>query len=453
MGRSCPGSRYLGFLILALILATLSKGWAQAGRMPEDVPADAAKRAAIIDSISADLNKTYIFLDVAEKMERHLRDRLKNGDYDDLVTVAEFARILTEDLQSISHDLHLGVRYIDPERMAEMTAEREPEDAQARRMTELARTNFDFKKVEILPGNIGYLRFDSFIGAEYAGPTAIAAMNFLAHCKALIIDLRNNGGGDPSLIQLITGYFFEEPVHLNSFYIRQSGTTKQFWTAAYVEGPRMPDTDLYVLTSGYTFSGAEEFSYNLKNLERATIVGDTTGGGAHPVAPALYPELNVMLRVPYGRAINPISGTNWEGTGVAPDLVVPEKEALDYAYMLALQKIKEHETDEDAIFLADWNLVRLESQLHPVAIDVSVLESYSGVYGPRRLTVEEGQLYYQREGRSKLAAIPMGDRLFRFEEADYFRIEVVLDEAGDPIKLIGHYNDGRQDESLRSEAD
>jgi len=125
------------------------------------------------------------------------------------------------------------------------------------------------------------------------------------------------------VIQLISSYFFADPTHLNSFYIRHEDTVEQFWTQAYVEGPRMTDVDLYVLTSSYTFSGAEEFSYNMKNLKRATIIGETTGGGAHPVDTHIWPKLNFGMRVPFGRAINPITGTNWEGTGVEPDIKAP----------------------------------------------------------------------------------------------------------------------------------
>ncbi|UCC73430.1 MAG: S41 family peptidase [Gemmatimonadota bacterium] len=408
-------------------------------------------RAEIIDSVSAALNEIYVFPDVAEQMERQLRNRLSDGAYDDIGTVREFTDALTQDLQGVSHDRHLGVGYVSPEQMAELTAERDEDDARQEEHEAYARNNFNFKRVEILSGNVGYLRFDSFVSAEYSGATAVAAMNFLAHCDALIIDLRNNGGGSPSLIQLITSYFFAEPVHLNSFYIREDDSWQQFWTQSHVEGPRMTETDLYVLTSDYTFSGAEEFTYNLKNLERATIVGDTTGGGAHPVNRRLFTKLNVVMSLPYGRAVNPITETNWEGVGVIPDLAVAQGVALETAHLMALRKIRENETDEGRLYALDWHIEGLEAQLNPVTIDPEVLASYAGTYGPRTLTFADGELWYHRAGRPRRHAIPMTERLFRFEDIDYFRLEVVVDESGNPLKLVGHYDNGYTDESVRSE--
>lgn len=179
-----------------------------------------------------------------------------------------------------------------------------------------------------------HLKLRCFADAGAAGATAIAAMNFLGGSDALIFDLRANGGGTPSMISSCSSYLFE-PTHLNSFYIRKEDETKQFWTQAYVPGPRLAKVPVFVLTSSRTFSGAEEFSYNLKNTKRGTIVGETTGGGAHPVRGYKVEGYDVTVAVPFGRAINPISGTNWEGKGVEPDIAVPADQALDVAYAKA----------------------------------------------------------------------------------------------------------------------
>ena len=439
----------VAFAVVAVTLLTCSTLVAQVGPLP-DVSADAAKRAEIIDSVCAAINKTYVFPDVAHQMDEFVRAQMAQGTYDDLNTVAEFAQALTRDLRSISHDRHLGVQYAPPDLVASMSAERDEEEIERERRESYYRSNFNFKRVELLEGNVGYLRFDSFADAAWAGPTATAAMNFLAHADAIIFDMRYNGGGSPSLIQLITTYLFEEPVHLNSFYIRESDSTRQFWTLTHVPGERMPDVPVYVLTSNRTFSGAEEFSYNLKNLERGTIVGDTTGGGAHPTARVLFEHLNVGVGVPYGRAVNPITGTNWEGVGVIPDVAVPSEQALETTHLMALRELREAETDAGRQFALDWAIAGLEAQLHPVTVDPAVLASYVGTYGPRTLTLEGGQLIYQRAPNAAMVAIPMGDALFRFEEIAYFRLEVVLDESGQPVKLVGHYDNGRTDESPRS---
>ncbi len=435
--------------VVAVTLLTCSTLLAQVGP-PPDVPADAAKRAEIIDSVCAALNKTYVFPDVAQEMDEFVRAQMADGAYDDLETVQAFAQALTRDLRSISHDGHLGVVYVSPAMVASMSAERDQEEAERERRENAARSNFNFRRVELLEGNVGYLRFDSFMGAGWSGPTAVAAMNFLAHADAIIFDMRYNGGGSPSLIQLVTTYLFDESIHLNSFYIRETDSTTQFWTLTHVPGERMPDVPVYVLTSNRTFSGAEEFSYNLKNLERGTIVGDTTGGGAHPTASHLFAHLNAAARVPFGRAVNPITGTNWEGVGVIPDVAVPSEQALETAHLMALQELREGETDPRQQFAFDWAIAGLEAQLNPVTVDPAVLTSYTGTYGPRTLTVEDGQLVYQRAPNAPMTAIPMGDALFRFEEIAYFRLEVVVDDTGTPVKLVGHYDNGQTDESPRS---
>jgi C-terminal processing protease CtpA/Prc len=174
-----------------------------------------------------------------------------------------------------------------------------------------------------------------FADPQLCGATAAAAMNFLAGTRAIIFDLRANGGGDPAMVALLSSYLFAEPTHLNDLWERKTGTTQQFWTLPYVPGRRMDGKPVYVLTSHRTFSGAEEFAYNLKNLKRATIVGEVTGGGAHPVSPHRIDD-HFVIGVPFARAVNPISKTNWEGTGVEPDVKVAAADALDTAVKLAM---------------------------------------------------------------------------------------------------------------------
>lgn len=441
------------FVLAIAAPAALAQPGGGAGA-PEARPLDGELRAAIIDSVTDALNENYVFKDTAAAMGKRMRQQARKGAYDGLATVQDFASALTQDLQDVSRDLHIGVRYVSDEEIRRYEEGNEdPAVARRRAVEEQRRQNFLFRKAEILDGNIGYLRFDGFVDASLAGATATAAMNFLGNVDAIIFDLRYNGGGSPSLIQYMTAYLLEDYTHLNNFCTRGGDSTQQFWTAPYVPGPRLTASDVYVLTSDRTFSGAEEFTYNLKNLERATIIGDTTGGGAHPVDAAVFPSLNVLLRVPFARAVNPITGTNWEGTGVTPHIAVPADEALDVAYIEALKRLKDRTTDPDETAALSWAIDGLEAKRNPVTVDPSTLERYVGSYGPRRLFVEGGRLFYQREGRDPATAIPMTDTVFRFDEFEYFRLEVVLDDQGRPTRLIGHYDDGHTDESPRTEAD
>jgi hypothetical protein len=436
------------FSVTLLLLAWLSptSTWAQApGGQPPDKVIDTKIQLEIIDSVTQALNEIYVFPDVAEKMEKHLRQQYKKKAYKDITSLNEFAQKLTEDLQEISHDRHLWVRFAPDELLAQFIGDTLTDEAKQRELEERRRDNFCFKEIKLLEGNIGYVDFRCFSEATEAGPTAIAVMNFLAYTDAIIFDLRNNGGGSPSMVQLITSYFFPEPVLLNSFYIRKTDSTHQFWTQACVQGPRMTNVDLYVLTSNYTFSGAEEFTYNLKNMERATIIGDTTGGGAHPIDIKPFPNLNIGMSLPFGRAVNPVTGTNWEGTGIAPHITVPQEQALDVAHLEALKKLMEKTEDPDQQAKYQWAIDGKQVMLNPVAVEEGQLQAYVGQYGPRKIWVENGQLYYQREENPKYKLIPMGDHRFMIGEIHYFRVKFVLDDKGQASEIIGQYDNGRTD--------
>ena len=447
MKTHAPG-RTLATVVTAAA-ALLAVASAQQGPPPEPPAVTAADRAAIVADLIKGIDETYVFPDVAVKMGEHLRERLAAGAYDDTATLRDFCERLTEDLQSVSHDKHLRVFWA-PRPPDEAESETAAKERRASRIAEQQRENFCFERLERLPGNVGYMKLNCFAPAEVGGATAVAAMNFLGHSDALIFDLRDNGGGDPTMVQLITGYLLAEPKHLNSFYIRKSGATDQFWSHAYVAGPRLPDAPVFVLASSYTFSGAEEFSYNLKNLKRGTIVGETTGGGAHPVDTYRVKGYPVMAMLPFGRAINPISGTNWEGTGVAPDIAVAAADALDTAYAKALEALAERAGDEERKRSLVWLREGLQATLAPFAVGDAALRAYVGSYGPRRITLAGGALFYQREGRPKFKMVPMADGLFVLPDADYFRVSFERDAKGRVVRIVGIYEDGRRDSNDRT---
>ena len=236
------------------------------------------------------------------------------------------------DLEEASHDKRLFVMYSSIKAPAESHAPSANKRAEFRK--ELERDNCGFDKVEILPGNVGYLKFGIFADAEICRPTAAAAMNFLAHADAIIFDFRENRGGDPKMVAFLSSYLFDKLTDLNELYNRKENSSTEYWTLPDVPGSRMPDKSVFVLTSYRTYREAEEFTYNLKNLKRATIVGGTTGGGAHPLK-VHWIDDHFMIGVPFARAINPISKTDWEGTGIEPDVPVNESEALETAEKLA----------------------------------------------------------------------------------------------------------------------
>ncbi len=337
----------IAMAIGVIIIGKVTIVFAQQPNTPPDMTIDQATRAQVIENLVKDFNDSYVFPDMAKKMEADIRSRLKNKEYDAFSSAREFAQKLTDDLQAVSKDKHIRVRFsknpipVRPDR-EEPTAEELAEEINFMR-----RVNFGFERIERMQGNIGYVDLRGFMDPKSGAETVQAAMNFLANTDALIFDLRQNGGGDPEMVALISSYLFgDKPVHLNSLYWRKGDRTEDFFTKPNLANKKFGDKDIYVLTSNRTFSGAEEFSYNLKNLKRATIIGETTGGGANPGGMFRLSE-HFGVFIPTGRAVSPITKTNWEGTGVEPDIKAPKEQALKIAYLMALNKSAEKTKDED----------------------------------------------------------------------------------------------------------
>jgi hypothetical protein len=295
---------------------------------------DAVTRSRVIDSTVIDLDEFYVTPAVAKRMADALRAHQKHGDYDTLSDGDDFADLLTSHLRDVSRDKHLRVMFSAVPWPPGFFA---PPDTGLRRRME--QNNCAFAKAEILPGNIGYLKLNAFDPPEVCAPTATAAMNFLANTGAIIFDLRENNGGDPDMVQFICSYLFDHPTHLNDIWTRKDSSTQQYWTLPYVPGKSLAGKPAFVLTSKQTFSGGEEFTYDLKNLKRATIVGETTGGGAHPVDAHRIGN-RFAIAVPFATAVSPITHTSWEGTGVEPDVKVSADSALARAEKLAADTLE-----------------------------------------------------------------------------------------------------------------
>jgi hypothetical protein len=336
-------------VVLTALIFILSGygGIAQQPATAPDMPVDSATRSAVVDLLLKELNETYVFPETAKKMETDIRTRIATKEYDSITSSRAFAEKLTADLQSVSKDKHLRVRF-SYDVLPSRTDRREPTAAEIEQSKWFnRRVNYGFEKVERMNGNIGYIDLRGFNDEEAGAETVAAAMTFLQNTEALIFDLRQNGGGNPAMIALISSYLFgDKPVHLNDLYWRKENKTDEFWTKPESAKIKFTNKDIYVLTSNRTFSGAEEFSYNLKNLKRATIIGETTGGGAHPGGMVRLGD-HFGVFIPVGRAINPISKTNWEGTGVEPDIKAPKEQALKIAYLAALNKSLANLKDEN----------------------------------------------------------------------------------------------------------
>jgi hypothetical protein len=297
---------------------------------------DAAQRHRVVDAVIQILRKHYIDPDVAQKMADALLAHEKNGDDDAMTGGTAFADLLTRQMRDVSHDIHLEVVYSQSP-LPDLLKEPTPEDL-ARYRKALEKDNCTFKKVEILSHNIGYLKLNAFPDPSLCQETATAAMASLNHAAAVIFDLRDNRGGFSGMVSLISAYLFDHPEYL---YDPRMSPARESWTLSPVAGNRLADKPVYVLTSAATISAAEQFCYDLKMLKRVTLVGETTRGSAHA---GVFHRMDdhFGMGIPEVRAINPYSKTDWEGTGVEPDVKVKATDALETAKKLAEGKLQKN---------------------------------------------------------------------------------------------------------------
>ncbi|MEY9876386.1 hypothetical protein ABH931_005896 [Streptacidiphilus sp. MAP12-33] len=292
----------------------------------------------VVEAAAARVAEHYVFPEIGAELAALLRRRSTDGAYG-AVGPEELAEAVTADLQSVNGDLHLRLKH---------HAEPVPADGEGQKgaaaMTAMRR-RFDaglggVPRVELLEGGVALLEVaPAMFPLEWAAQPLAAALTLVAPASALILDLRRNTGGDPDTVAFICGYLLDRRTHLNTLLSQQGAVAEQFWTPPHVPGARFGGRKpLYVLTSGRTFSAGEELAYDLQQLGRAPVVGEVTGGGAHPREGwTVHPHLEVS--VPVARALNPVSGTNWEGVGVEPDVPCAAEEALDVALALALENL------------------------------------------------------------------------------------------------------------------
>jgi hypothetical protein len=344
-----------------------------------------AQKNEMIDSTIKALNTQYIFPDVAKQVEGFLRKQQQNKAYNTITSGELFAEKLSADLKAVSKDKHLNVAYspeIIPDEPQPQTMAI-PENEKENYSNMLKHMNYGIRKIDVLKGNIGYMDIDFFCDPAFAGDTYAAAMDYLAHTEALIIDLRKCGGSrSPEAVPFICSYFFENPVHLNDFYFPKGDTYKQSWTYSYVPGKKYLNKPIYILISNSTFSGAEELAYDLKYLKRATIIGQRSGGGANPGGFQRMTD-HFALFVPFGRAINPITKTNWEGVGVEPDTLINTKLALYKAQQLAMQhSIRTTNEDVWRNALQDWlnELEQNQPVFKPVTFELKGYDAAKEVF-------------------------------------------------------------------------
>ncbi len=304
-----------------------------------------AHREDLLDAVLDALDH-YVFPEVAAQLQASIQARREAGGYQDSGTPEALAHLLTQQLQELASDRQLKVHF-SPQALPDLNPNQNPSAAELATEHHLSSLrNFDINRVERLRGNVGYLELYGFEPPEFAGDALAAAMTFLAHTQALIIDVRHNRGGSPGMVALLCSYLLPAypAVHLNDVYWRPDDTTRQWWTTAHLPAPRYEHRPVYILTSQETFSAAEEFAYNLQVLKRAVVIGEHTPGGANPGRGYRLGD-HFWMFVPTGQSINPVTQSNWATTGIVPDVKVPSELALLTAHLGSLNRLLEKASD------------------------------------------------------------------------------------------------------------
>ncbi|NIG56665.1 S41 family peptidase [Chitinophaga sp. Cy-1792] len=399
-------------LILGIIL--LSAWFSRA-----QTPFTNTTKQAVVKQLQESLVANYIFLDTAQRMSNYIGERLKSGAYDKIGSPMEFAQALSTDLYHIYHDGHLAVRY-DPRPQPVQDTSAGSEPVQSTPGDDYR--NWGLKKVEVLYGNIGYLSLNQFADITEEAKTAVnAAFGLLKHTDALILDLRNNGGGDGEMVKYICSFFLPPNTHLNDIYERRTNKTMSFTTTLVDTSGHFQQIPVYVLTSPRTYSAAEECTYNLKFSRNAQVVGENTGGGAHPVQPFQLGDGFIGL-IPFARSINPVTHTNWEGKGITPTIAVENQDALPTAMVDFLDKKLEETLDINLKRSRQWARDMAAAQLHPSKVNANTLKKYAGEYGNRQVKFDNGQLFITNQGGQYMPLIPVSDKIFRMDGYDYVKI-------------------------------
>ncbi len=312
--------------------------------------------------------------------------------------------------------------------------------------------NWGLPRAEVLPGNVGLLEVRRFQPPDSSVGTIVAAMGFLANVDAVIVDVRGCRGGSAHVMPYFAGYFLAKPTSLFDMEFRGDNFSERFWTLPWLPGRRLADVPMYILTSAYTFSGAEGFAYRFQVLKRATIVGETTGGGANAGGVFDVPPF-FRVFMPMGRPVDQTTRTNWEGTGVVPDVRTPAPEALYVAHVDALKTLWKRAAGDAATARLDAALERAEGRHHPPHLKPADLERLAGEYGSIRVRVEGGLLRLEREPGKPYPLQPPTGTVFSADIEDPILAEFLAGPGGRIEKLAFTDEDGNREEFARRTSD
>jgi retinol-binding protein 3 len=394
----------------------------------------------LVDTLNITLSNNYVFPEKAKSISQHLQTQIKKGAYTlYLNNPQKLALQIESDIKRIHQDPHLEISY-DPNFSAQADA-KPSEEIIKQSKKYWKEQNYSFRKVDILAGNIGYLPFNGFVDdIESAKPTIYSALRFLANTSAIIIDLRENQGGSPDMVSQIESYFFKEKTHMNDIISRGAKDTTVFYADPAKADSLNLSMRVYILTSRKTFSAAEDFSYGMQQAKRAIIVGEVTGGGAHPQMPFSIGQ-GFVASIPFARSYNPVTKTDWEGSGVIPDVKVNAGDALLKAQEVIFEEQLLAAKDEKEKHKSKYYLRALVPTKEVKDIPLTLLEQFTGTYPDVTISVDNKQLFCKNNHNRNVSELKyISDNLFVIDENA--QIEFFKDSKGHYSSIKIYLNDG-----------
>ena len=394
----------------------------------------------LIDSLNTVLNNHYVFPEKAKSISTYLASQQKNNAYyNDLQNPQKLAGQLQKDIAKIHPDPHMHIKYDPGFRVQQYMAPSEEEINQTKKYWK--ENNYAFTKVEILPGNIGYITFNVFVDdVEMAKPTISSALRFLSNTSAVIIDLRENYGGNPAMVSQIESYFFNVKTHMNDLINRSAKDTTFFYADPAKADSLSLLMPVYILTSHNTFSGAEDFSYGMQKAKRAIVVGETTGGGAHPQMPFAVGQ-GFVISIPFARSINPVTKTDWEGTGVIPDIKAKAQDALLAARELIFKNQIRVAKDEKEKYKAEFYLHTVLLEKMTQNPPLKFLLQLTGTYPDVTISLDKGKLLCTNNDNKSISKLKQIINN-RFKIDENAQVEFFKDTKGQFSSIKIYLSDG-----------
>lgn len=422
LGGIMRKERY-GILIILLVISRLSYA--------QNTDQTLFDKGKTIREICGKIEKIYPDHLAGKNISNSILKNFSSKKYDEINDPVKFADVLTNDIVGISNDVHFGLKY-DPELAAKMKADLKNDSAKSdKQWTEelakkLREKNYGFSELKILDGNTGYLKLNTFFSPKYAGDVAVASMNYFSNCDGLIIDLSDNTGGWDEMGMLLLSYFVDEDEQ-QIMAIHHSTIDNKYQAAAtyaYVPGRRYTDMPVYILVSHKTASAAEGFSYRMRYLHKAIIIGEKTSGAETPIEPILIGDF--ILQIPCYETVYSISGPGWQGAGITPDIETGKEKSLLVAQKEFISAKLDMAGNQAGELKYSWILEKINSQLLPLSTEEKDPKKFVGQYGKRKIFVKDGSLYYQNENGPEFELIQLGKNLFQFKVTDTIRVEFVM---------------------------